>query len=589
MADPTDQQEVEWQFDAVHVGPVERWLGQLPLGGGPTVKPARSESIVDSYMDTDDWRLYRAGYALRVRRKGRRAEATLKSLSGAVRGLRQRREITEQLPPGAMRGVASSRGPVGMRVRAMAGQHPVRPVFEVRTRRKIFSLEMNGAEAAEIALDQTTIPLEDGEEPARLRRVEVEARNGGATELPTFVDHMRRVLGLQPASVSKYEAGLLAKGLKPEAMLELGPTGVQSQSTLGEVAFAMLRRNFAAFLAHEPGTRLGEDPEELHDMRVASRRLRAAMRLFQEVLPVRAERLREELGWIGGLLGGVRDLDVQIDQTRVWAAERVSTEPEALTALKKLLEGQREAARRALLEALDSGRYERFERSYIAMLHRGPLRTPLGRQPVVIVAPGLLGDRYQKVKKLSKRIDQDSPPQMLHKLRIRCKRLRYAVESVAEVYGRPAQNPIHRLVALQDILGEHQDAQVAIGRLRSLAAEQGSALPPVTIFVMGEVAERYAQQAVALRKRLPKARRRFRKALKRFDRVLERERAAAERDRVAAREVRSQANAPVGRIRAEAHEGQVDGSVDQGQEDASAGSPETTAGVLTEEDTPTPS
>ena len=82
---------------------------------------------------------------------------------------------------------------------------------------------------------------------------------------------------------------------------------------MGDLAFAVLRRQLAVVRAKEPGTRLGEDPEELHDMRVATRRLRAALSMFEAVLPVRAQVFREELGWLARLLGTVRDLDVQLE------------------------------------------------------------------------------------------------------------------------------------------------------------------------------------------------------------------------------------------------------------------------------------
>ncbi len=82
---------------------------------------------------------------------------------------------------------------------------------------------------------------------------------------------------------------------------------------MGELAFAVLRRQLAVLRDKEPGTRLGEDVEELHDMRVATRRLRAALALFAGVLPVRAQTFRQELGWLAGVLGAVRDLDVQLE------------------------------------------------------------------------------------------------------------------------------------------------------------------------------------------------------------------------------------------------------------------------------------
>ena len=92
-----------------------------------------------------------------------------------------------------------------------------------------------------------------------------------------------------------------------------GPTEIGPELNLGELAYAVLRRQLAVLRAKEPGTRLGEDPEELHDMRVATRRLRAALDLFAEVLPIRSRNFRGELGWLAGVLGAVRDLDVQLE------------------------------------------------------------------------------------------------------------------------------------------------------------------------------------------------------------------------------------------------------------------------------------
>ena len=127
------------------------------------------------------------------------------------------------------------------------------------------------------------------------------------------MEQLRTSCGLQPARLSKFEAGLLALGQEIPGSPDLGPTEISASSTMGELAFAVLRRQLAVLRDKEPGTRLGEDPEELHDMRVATRRLRAALSLFADVLPVRAQVFREELGWLGRLLGAVRDLDVQLE------------------------------------------------------------------------------------------------------------------------------------------------------------------------------------------------------------------------------------------------------------------------------------
>ena len=94
---PVDHHEVEWQFDAAELGSVEAWLRQHSSGSGLVVEPESEEKITDTYYDAGDWRFYRAGYALRVRKAGSTAEATMKSISPAEGNIRRRREITEPL------------------------------------------------------------------------------------------------------------------------------------------------------------------------------------------------------------------------------------------------------------------------------------------------------------------------------------------------------------------------------------------------------------------------------------------------------------------------------------------------------------
>src|SRR5262245_12119869 len=139
-----------------------------------------------------------------------------------------------------------------------------------------------------------------------------------------------------------------------------GPIEVSQDASIRAVALAVLRRHFAMMLAREPGTRLGDDPEELHDMRVASRRLRAAVSLFRDVLPVTVMQPRGDFVWLGRSLGTVRDLDVQLEQLDGLLTEVAESERVALLPLRSLLEEQRGVARVGMLEALDSRRYEVF-------------------------------------------------------------------------------------------------------------------------------------------------------------------------------------------------------------------------------------
>src|SRR6185436_7459859 len=184
----------------------------------------------------------------------------------------------------------------------------------------------------EIALDETAIRPETGAAATRLHRVEVEAPEASLAALKPFVDEMRAACRLQPVELTKYEVGLLSAGLET-APDTFGPTAFDAEATIGQVGLAVLRRHFSALLAKEPGTRLGDDVEELHDMRVASRRLRAALALFADSLPVASGELRAELGWVGRTIGGVRDLDVQLAQLESWIEALPEPDREPLSRL----------------------------------------------------------------------------------------------------------------------------------------------------------------------------------------------------------------------------------------------------------------
>jgi triphosphatase len=526
---PVDHQEVEWQFDAAELEPVGAWLRQHSSGSGLVVEPESEEKIADTYYDAEDWRFYRAGYALRIRKAGTNAEATMKSLSPAEGNVRRRREITEPLGDNKPATLGKASGPVGGRTRSLLGGQDMQPLFEIRTSRQKFALLLehpvdeseNGSSGdgtsgervriGEVLLDASEIPLGGGRESAQISRVEVEAGTGTAPtpDLRGFVDEMQYALELKQASISKFETGLYATGLSPRGETEAGSTEIVPTMTLGEVAFAVLRRQFAEMRSHEPGTRIGEDPEELHDMRVATRRMRAAMKVFEVALPERARWLREELRWVAGAMGDVRDLDVQIDDLESWKSETDGENLESLDKILGVLRKRRAEARGRMLEALDSARYERLEASFGEMLRRGPGaerelartngRSPEG-EPATSAAPALISARYRKWRKAAKRLDESSPPEEFHELRKKGKRLRYALEFVSEVYGEPVSALISPLKALQDDLGDHQDAVVAAGTLRELGTgTNGPRTPRAAAFTMGVLAERHLREAAGLR------------------------------------------------------------------------------------------
>ena len=533
---PLAEVEVEWQFDALDLRPVERWLStSLPASAMPftpeqpdavsprfAVRPRPAKRLADTYMDTADWRLTRAGYVLRVRRRDQRpagtatatatadvsasgtGELTLKNRVAATGGLRRRLEVTEALPEAGVAAVGPD-GPVGRRLHALGGTRPLDALFVVRTRRRPFTLLADDEPVGEVALDDTVIDVPESTRPVRMQRVEVEVDPAWEERVAPLVARLRIDCGLQPAAVSKFEAGLLGSGLTVPSGPDVGPTVLPPAPTVAELAFVVLRRNLGQMLAHEPGTRLGEDPEDLHDMRVATRRMRAALDLFAEVLPARARGIRAELGWVADALGRVRDLDVQLERVEQFSAAAVPGSTNALKDLGELLHQRRHEARTALLASLESARYERLVASFSAMLSHGPLRRPgPGNAPALLAVPELVRSRHRAVAKAAKKARRSGELDDFHKLRIRGKRLRYAVEFVTELYGSPAKKYVKCVQRLQDALGSMQDARVAAEQLHALAVEDDDGLSRETVFVLGGLAERFRQESTTLAARVPR-------------------------------------------------------------------------------------
>lgn len=500
----TVAEEGEWQFDAADLRSVRDWMEENIPQNGLSSEPGEVRLLTDTYFDTADWRLYRAGYALRLRERGKSVEATMKSLEGNGPEIRRRREVTEPLGSGAVEEVRKAPGLVGERVRFLIGRRVLKPLFVVHTRRTAYAMSFDGEGVGEVALDETEFPLENDAEPVTLQRVEFEVRSESTPGIEGFVENLKVDCGLTPAVSSKYEAGLRIWELEPPGPPELGPTGMDASGSAGEAAFAVMREQFGVFLSHEGGARIGENPEELHDMRVAGRRLRAAASIFDDALPAKTGDLLEELRYFAGIPGEVRDFDVQIGQLESWITRADPEDREPLAELISLLGERREKARRRMLRAFDTGRYRRFVEEFAEFLRQGPSRRQAARRSLVAFAPEQVRLRYRKIRKAGDGISARSPAEDYHKLRKRSRRLRYALEFLSGVYGKPATKLIQPLKDLQDVLGGHQDAVVGASRLRDLREHGSLDSSPQMFFIMGSIHHRYETLASERRGRFPK-------------------------------------------------------------------------------------
>ena len=281
------------------------------------------------------------------------------------------------------------------------------------------------------------------------------------------------------------------------------PVTVDPSATPVDHVRASLDQRLRALLTHEPGTRTGEDIEDLHQMRVAVRRMRATLKAARPLLDAAwSDDLRAELGWLGGALGPVRDLDVLLLRLHREIASLPPDEQNAGGALLDALERERATARAAMLEALTAPRYfgllERLAETVSA-----PLPTPApgdAPQPALV---DLVRAEARKLRRAVEKAGDNPPDEVLHALRIRGKRVRYTGELVApSLRGTPAGKQVKRLLsattALQEVLGDHQDACVAEQRIRGLLA--GLDVTPDTVFVAGRLVERETHRAAEKRR-----------------------------------------------------------------------------------------
>ena len=253
--------------------------------------------------------------------------------------------------------------------------------------------------------------------------------------------------------------------------------GIRAADTMAEAAFKTLRFHLNRMLEHEAGTRKGDDPEDLHDMRVATRRMRAALRVFGPYLDAHTMRPVERgLRRTGRVLGAVRDLDVFYEKTMRYLDSLPEEHRDDLDPLLRVWHERREHARREMLEYLDSGRYARFVETFTALLD-DPGRASLPyisdegeARPhrVSHVLPAVLYDRVAGVWAYDDVITgHDTPLVRFHRLRIAGKAMRYTFEFFEEVLGPDAKPLIATTKDMQDHLGDLQDAVVTCNILRN--------------------------------------------------------------------------------------------------------------------------
>lgn len=525
-----DHQEREAKFQvAPNQHPV---LFAQPISlDGYTIQAVGILNQTDVYMDTPAFDLLRHGLALRVRRHGAVIEVGIKSIEAARRGAVQSRlDVAFPLPPSAVpldattwpRTIKAHIAPIARKMKSL------RPLVAVHQTRQKSHLQPNtdtpstdtpsekasgnsnsrwraewsldevwfDATFDETVFDEAESALPHKQLSAHFHELEIEllspdpvaedaqATNATSREegFDSCIDFVQKHFALTPVFTSKFVRGLeniiaQAHGNYHSDQAKLTPT-----MTLAAGGRLLLHQQLLQIILNEHGVRTSKDPEYVHQMRVAIRRARAAMRLCQgafaekELAPH-----RKGLKRLGRALGAVRDLDVALANLRTFTRTQPESHHSGLKLLRKALKSRRRHAQAKLFAYLNSKPHRHFIEKFAAFCATpGKVQDePQASNAAVIPAqirhtlPIIIVAAYSAVRAYEVAItEQENPPlEAFHNLRIQTKYLRYLIEFTQHLLGEEGATLAAQLRALQEHLGDLNDAHVEQERLHMWQAQ----------------------------------------------------------------------------------------------------------------------
>lgn len=458
-----------------------------------TVEQAPEQRLDATYHDTADLRLARWGITLRHRTGEGDDRWTLKLPKSSSASMLVRDEIDVA---GAPRAVPAE---IRAQVTAWVRSSQLEPVARLQTlRSRTLLRDGHGKQLAEIVDDEVSV-LDGRHVALRFREVEAEL-TGEADErlLEEIVGRLRAAGAGAPDPTAKVVRALGPRALSPP---ELVVPELDADATAADVLRAGIAKAVLRVLQNDAGVRLTDDVESVHQARVGTRRLRSDLRTFAPLVDTTwSDALRAELSWFADLLGAVRDADVLI--------ERIERDLEGLSrsdaahagAIQSRLGSQRDAARVVLRDAMGSDRY-------VALLDRmvntalDPKVLPKATGPAATLLPRLAAKPWDALAKAVKKAGNDPADEVLHAIRIRAKRARYAADVAALVIGKPAARFADAVAGVQEVLGDHQDACVRRAWLRGAS----SALTPEAALVAGQLVAAATAAADQARDAFPEA------------------------------------------------------------------------------------
>ena len=554
--------EVELKYRVVDLAAAERYLVAEEIGAFSGTAAPRSSQFEDRYVDTADGAMAKAGFAVRLRQSGRGTIVSIKSLArtegagGSIR--REELEAPADRTAGPLEWPASDARSL---VLELAGDAPLVELVTIRQLRRK-RIVRDGDTKVELSLDEVDV-VARSRVVDRFVELEAELVKGAEERLSGLAEVFVADPALAPATGSKFDAAMAAvhagagwhggpdgsgsdddrgepAGREPvpaaepvhavapehsevvpttsdvvnevvedavpaDLRLVVGKTpGVTADDHIAEAGRKVMRFHLARMLARETGVREGRDLEEVHAMRVATRRQRAAWRVFgASFRPGRTKRYRNGLREIASRLGAVRDLDVLLEAADIYRGDLPVSEQRALEPLLADWREHRDDARVLLIRELDSDGHRRWVDDYRDFVRtEGAAVVPvLPTQPhhVRDTAASRIWTAYEQVRGYEP-VLRWADVETLHELRIAGKWLRYTLEFVRDALGDDAAPLIARVTALQDHLGLMNDADVSASMARTFLVEHAGELSPLESAAIGRYLVSREREVARLRR-----------------------------------------------------------------------------------------
>ncbi|WP_433216211.1 CHAD domain-containing protein [Dactylosporangium sp. CS-047395] len=445
------------------------------LGAAGWVSAREPETLRATYYDTPERLLARHGVSLRYRKSDAAPKEWTVKLPSSRVGVRHEYSQPSRgsgvVPPQLLDLVTAYRR--GRKLAPAAILRTVRTVYEVT--------DADGRLLAEVADDDVSVYW--GREVAlRFREIEVERAEGGRDLLDRIEELLLDAGARAGEFVPKHVRAMEAYAPLDEPMLA-APARKRTVYA-GDVVAEAIRRDVTRIFKHDPFARLretmpnGDTP--VHQMRVGTRRLRSDLQTFQALLdPHWTARLREELAWLAGALGGARDLEVLRERLHrtAEADPLVPADRRSVARIDAALAARQDAALRELDEALHSRRYVKLLDALVGAVEEPRLAPPAWEQAEDVL-PGIVQRPWRRLVEGGGGVvgagdlTPDLPDDDWHEVRKRAKRARYAADAVSAVVGPEARLLAKAIGKAQGVLGEHQDAAIAADAWLAAAADE---------------------------------------------------------------------------------------------------------------------